>query len=261
MTVTLSQLASTQETADFFIHSQASHIRPDQPHRRGAEPDGQWWNPYGLFGLEDRTSVDPQDFYNLFFGLAPQDGSLHADTKVGTPLTSCANNPDRTAAFELEITADKSVSAPWAITHSSDEDLHHGIAQAHDGAARAALEFVITEYCECFAKRRTWRRPPNVLPKTIGAIFTHQASAADNPHLHTFCLIFNLAIDQTGPWQPIRFLHLQELTAAAYQLNLSTRLRRDHGLVMEAYGDKNQFMRIPGIPEELIALWTDPPPS
>ena len=49
MVATIGQMAS----AEYYLESQRSYRHPNEYYTAGEEPDGTWFNPKGLFGLED----------------------------------------------------------------------------------------------------------------------------------------------------------------------------------------------------------------
>ncbi len=98
-----------------------------------------WFNPKGLFGLEDGGKVDGGDFHRLYHGFAP-DGS--------GKLTRNAGSEKRSPGLDMTFSADKSVSALWAI---ADPDLRARIEQAHNDAARVALDETVFRPRRCSA--------------------------------------------------------------------------------------------------------------
>ena len=120
MVATLAQAAS----AAYYLESQRSFRHPNEYYTAGEEPDGVWFNPKGLFGLADGGKVDSSDFHRLYNGFAPDDGGK---------LTRNAGSERRSAGLDLTFSADKSVSALWAV---ADPELRAEIEKAHNDAAR-----------------------------------------------------------------------------------------------------------------------------
>ena len=54
MVASIGQMAS----AEYYLESQRSFRHPNEYYTAGEEPDGTWFNPKGLFGLEDGVKVD-----------------------------------------------------------------------------------------------------------------------------------------------------------------------------------------------------------
>ena len=147
MVATLAKVSSDKAAADYYIESQASHRPAGEYYLAGEEPDGVWWNPHGLFGLEDGRRVDANAFYRLHQGYAPFDPNDPNDLGEDVKLTRNAGSPDRVAAYDLTFSADKSVSTLWAMTHGEDDRLHRELARAHDNAVRSALDLIVDKYC------------------------------------------------------------------------------------------------------------------
>ena len=131
MVATLAQAAS----ASYYLESQRSFRHPNEYYTAGEEPDGVWFNPTGLFGLADGGKVDSSDFHRLYHGFAPDSGGK---------LTQNAGSERRSAGLDMTFSADKSISALWAI---ADPELRSQIEQAHNDAARVALEETVLRHC------------------------------------------------------------------------------------------------------------------
>ena len=58
MVASLAQAAS----AAYYLESQRSFRHPNEYYTAGEEPDGVWFNPKGLLGLDDGGKVDSGDF-------------------------------------------------------------------------------------------------------------------------------------------------------------------------------------------------------
>ncbi|MCY4557743.1 MAG: relaxase domain-containing protein, partial [Chloroflexi bacterium] len=102
MVATIGQMAS----AEYYLESQRSFRHPNEYYTAGEEPDGTWFNPKGLFGLEDGAKVDSGHFHRLYAGFSP-DGS--------GKLVQRAGNPERSPGVDMTFSVDKSVSALWAV--------------------------------------------------------------------------------------------------------------------------------------------------
>ena len=85
MVATLAQAAS----AAYYLESQRSFRHPNEYYTAGEEPDGVWFNPKGLFGLEDGGKVDSGHFHRLYHGFAP-DGSGRLTRNAGSEKRSPA---------------------------------------------------------------------------------------------------------------------------------------------------------------------------
>ena len=224
MVATLAQAAS----AAYYLESQRSFRHPNEYYTAGEEPDGVWFNPMGLFGLADGGTVDSGDFHRLYGGFAPDSGAR---------LTRNAGSARRSAGLDLTFSADKSVSALWAV---ADPGLRAQIERAHNDAARAALEETVLRHCG-HTRIRNPEGEIEVLPADIAAaMFQHGTSRDNDPQLHTHCVVFNAA--RTHADGRYRALHQHPVYAwmkaagALYRNALARNLQERLGLRMEQYG-------------------------
>ena len=244
MVATLAQAAS----AAYYLESQRSFRHPNEYYTAGEEPDGVWFNPKGLLGLENGGKVDSGDFHRLYHGFAP-DGS--------TRLTRNAGSEQRSAGLDMTFSADKSVSALWAV---ADPELRGEIEQAHNDAARVALEETVLRYCS-YTRIRNREGRIKVLPADIPvAMFQHGTSRENDPQLHTHCVIFNAARTRDdGKWRAMHQYPAYSWAKAAgavYRNALAWNLRERLGVKMEQYGPDAAFTRIEGMPEDLQVFWS-----
>ena len=254
MVATLAQAAS----AAYYLESQRSFRHPNEYYTAGEEPDGVWFNPHALFGLTDSGKIDSSDFHRLYNGFAPN---------TGAKLTQNAGSERRSAGLDMTFSADKSISALWAV---ADPDLRSEIERAHNDAARVALEETVLRHC-AYTRIRNRDGEIEVLPADIAAaMFQHGTSRDNDPQLHTHCTIFNAA--RTHRDGRYRALHQHPVYAwmkaagAVYRNALAWNLRDRLGIRMEQYGKDNEFTRIAGFspsdgtagqePAALIAHWS-----
>ena len=248
MVATLSPVSSTDAAERYYLDNQAS-MRPKADYYAvGKEPDGVWLNPNGMFGLPDRERVTTADFHKLFWGFSPEDGSK---------LSRNAGSAARSAAIDITFSPDKSISALWAI---APPELRTEIERIHNDAAREAFErFIIGE---CAYTRRIGRdgKLEAARADLIAAMFQHGESREQDPQLHTHIVCFNVAhtpddgkyrthyqwpafmwIKTMGPW---------------YRAAVASGFQEKLGIRMEQYGENNEFIRIAGMPEDLIKTWS-----
>ena len=244
MVATLAQAAS----AAYYLESQRSFRHPNEYYTAGEEPDGVWFNPKGLFGLADGGKVDSSDFHRLYHGFAPNGGGK---------LTRNAGSERRSAGLDMTFSADKSVSALWAI---ADPELRSEIEDAHNDAARVALEETVLRHC-AYTRIRNRDGGIEVLPADIAAaMFQHGTSRDNDPQLHTHCVIFNAA--RTHRDGKYRALHQHPVytwmkaAGAVYRNTLAWSLQERLGIRMEQYGKDGEFTRITGMPGDLIGHWS-----
>ena len=244
MVATLAQAAS----AAYYLESQRSFRHPNEYYTAGEEPDGVWFNPKALFGLADGGKVDSSDFHRLYNGFAPN---------TGGKLTQNAGSERRSAGLDMTFSADKSVSALWAV---ADPELRSEIERAHNDAARVALEETVLRHC-AYTRIRNRDGEIEVLPADISAaMFQHGTSRDNDPQLHTHCVIFNAA--RTHRDGNYRALHQHPVytwmkaAGAVYRNALAWSLQERLGIRMEQYGKDGEFTRIAGMPEDLIGHWS-----
>ena len=244
MVATLAQAAS----AAYYLESQRSFRHPNEYYTAGEEPDGVWFNPKGLFGLEDGGKVDSGHFHRLYHGFAP-DGAGR--------LTRNAGSEKRSPGLDMTFSADKSVSALWAI---ADSELRSEIEQAHNDAARVALEETVFRHCG-FTRIRDRDGQIHVLRADLmAAMFQHGTSRDNDPQLHTHCVIFNAArTKDDGKWRAVHqhpVYGWAKAAGAVYRNALAWNLQQRLGIPMEQYGRDGEFTRIVGVPEDLAAHWS-----
>ena len=159
MVATIGQMASPE----YYLESQRSYRHPSEYYTAGEEPDGTWFNPKGLFGLEDGQTVDAGEFRRLYNGFAP-DGS--------GKLVQRAGNADRSPGVDMTFSVDKSVSALWALAEPGMRARIEGMAA---GTARAALEDTVLRYCSYTRVRANGVTRPGEAD-LMGATFVHGTS-------------------------------------------------------------------------------------
>ena len=243
MVATIGQMAS----AEYYLESQRSYRHPNEYYTAGEEPDGTWFNPKGLFGLDDGTKVDSGEFRRLYNGFAP-DGTRK--------LVQRAGSPDRSPGVDLTFSVDKSISSLWAI---ADVEIRRKIEAMAVSAARAALEDSVLRYCSYT------RVSANGVSRTVeadlmGATFVHGTSRENDPQLHVHCTIFNLAKTlEDGRWRAHHQYPVyswKKAAGALFRAYMAWELQQGLGVRIERYGSNAEFTRIEGMPEDLQAFWS-----
>ena len=173
MVATLAKAAS----ADYYVHSQASHRPPDDYYTSGEEPDGVWFNPTDLLGGPDSAmyngaTIDSADFYKLYRGLHP---------KTGEKLTRNADSEKRCPAYDMTFNADKTVSALWAI---APPEVRAQIERAHNDAVRVSLQDTIAAHCS-HTRIRNEDGDLEVVPADIMAASSSTAPPARTTRIFT----------------------------------------------------------------------------
>ena len=176
---------------------------------------------------------------------------------TGAKLTQNAGSERRSAGLDMTFSADKSVSALWAV---ADPELRSEIERTHNNAVRVALEETVMRHC-AYTRIRNRDGDIEVLPADITAgMFQHGTSRDNDPQLHTHCVIFNAA--RTLRDGKYRALHQHPVYAwmkaagAVYRNTLAWSLQERLGIRMEQYGKDGEFTRVAGMPEDLIGHWS-----
>ena len=243
MVATIGQMAS----AEYYLESQRSYRHPNEYYTAGEEPDGTWFNPKGLFGLDDGAKVDSGQFRRLYNGFAP-DGS--------GKLVQRAGSPDRSPGVDLTFSVDKSVSSLWAI---ADVEMRQNIEAMAVSAARAALEDSVLRYCS-YTRVSAKGVSRTVEADLMGATFVHGTSRENDPQLHVHCTILNLArTHEDGRWRAHHQYPVyswKKAAGALFRAYMAWELQQGFGVRIERYGSNAEFTRIEGMPEDLQAFWS-----
>ena len=243
MVATIGQMAS----AEYYLESQRSYRHPNEYYTAGEEPDGTWFNPKGLFGLDDGAKVDSGEFRRLYNGFAP-DGS--------GKLVQRAGSPDRSPGVDLTFSVDKSISSLWAI---ADVEMRQNIEAMAVSAARAALEDSVLRYCS-YTRVSAKGVSRAVEADLMGATFVHGTSRENDPQLHVHCTIFNVARtredDRWRAHHQYPVYSWKKATGALFRAYMAWELQQGFGVRIERYGSNAEFTRIEGMPEDLQAFWS-----
>ncbi len=137
----------------------------------------------------------------------------------------------RLCAFDLTLSAPKSVSLLWAL---GDPDTAHAVVAAHETAVDQTIGYLEREAVRS-------RRGHNGLESVegdgvIGAAFRHRTSRAGDPQLHTHVLVANATRCEDGVWRALdgRLLYGHARTAGfLYQAALRDGLTRSLGVSWE----------------------------
>ncbi len=156
--------------------------------RSRREPDGagtwlgQAAGPLGLSG-----TVSHRPFGAMLRGEHPA-GSRNLVSRRGD-----------VAAYDLVLSAPKSVSVLFGV---ADAGVARAVLEAHDHAVAAAVGYIERR---AVAVRRTAGAERTLLPASgvIAAGFSHSASRARDPHLHTHVVVANMAHGEDGRWTAI----------------------------------------------------------
>ena len=243
MVATIGQMAA----AEYYLESQRSFRHPNEYYTAGEEPDGTWFNPKGLLGLQDGGKVDSGHFHRLYSGFSP-DGTRK--------LAQRAGNPDRSPGVDMTFSVDKSVSSLWAV---AEPEMRLKIEAMAVSAARAAIEDTVFRYCSYTRVSANGVTRP-VEADLLGATFVHGTSRENDPQLHVHCTIFNLArTREDGKWRAHHQYPVyswKKAAGALFRANMAWELQQGLGVRMEQYGPNAEFTRVRGMPDDLKAFWS-----
>lgn len=216
------------------------------------EPPGIWYAPAGDFDLVDGSAVDRATFDRLY----------HAVDKNGAPLLEqIRRHKERTPAFDITLSAPRSVSLVWGL---GSYDTKRLIEAAQQKAVRATLAMLESE--------ATWARRGfngSFLEKVplTAATFQHgesrKAQHSDgrvfaDPNLHTHCVCLNIATRQSD--HTVGGLHSKIIrdfkmaAGATYHAALAHELET-RGFAIDRIG-KNGVFEIAGVDDATIKYFS-----
>lgn len=164
----------------------------------------------------------------------------------GSPLIQNAGSPNHQAGWDLTFSAPKSVSVLWSV---ANEQTRHEIQQAQAAAVRAAVDYL--ERHTSYSRRG---KGGSQLDRAglVVASFEHATSRAQDPQLHTHCLVANVGVRPDGTTGTLlsRPFYVHKMTAGAvYRAELARALWklgfaiRSDGSLFEAEGVSQELMR------------------
>ena len=240
-----SQASELQPGGEEDLESQGSGLRPGAYYVGGKEAEGGWFNPAGLFDLEDGGAIEAKHFQRLHAGFGPHDRE---------PLTRNAGIAGRSPGFDMTFSADKSISALWAL---SPPETRAAIERLTVAAARAALTDTVVAHCATTRLRIAGQieiQPAEIM----GATFLHRTSREEDPQLHVHCPIFNAARTKSdGKWRAHHQYPVYRWNKAAgalFRSYLAHSLQTELGLAMERYDEGGRFTRI-AVGDQVRAAW------
>lgn len=181
----------------------------------GGEPLGRWFGR-GAATLGLTGNVQKEDLRALVSGLDPRDGQPLGQQQKYT------DGRARQVGWDLTFSVPKSVSVLWS---QAPEGRRATIEDAHFAAVKAALSYLE----ETAAVARRGRGGTLLEPaELVAATFEHGTSRAQDPQLHTHCLVMASARRADGSWSQLHSRPLYEHKMAAgalYRLALANSLR------------------------------------
>lgn len=206
--------------------------------KQSGEPAGRWFGASESLGVLPGSQVKPGELGHLLSGESLSGERLTQQTK------------DHCPGWDLTFSAPKSVSAIWA---GADDDLRAQITDAHDAAVSSALAYLSQE--AGFTRRGHAGVRAEHVP-LVGMKYEHSTSRAEDPHLHTHCIVSNLARREDGSWGALEShpLFITRLAAGSlYQAELAHRLVA-LGFSLEP-GDGGTF-NVTGVPSAITHAWS-----
>jgi conjugative relaxase-like TrwC/TraI family protein len=205
----------------------------------GGEPNGIWAGKASKL-LDLTGDVETGQYINIMHGFTPS-----------KQYQLCQNaGGNRRYGWDLTFSAPKSVSAVWA---RANNELKLKIQQAHFKGAKAALSFI--EDNAAITRRNKLGLLREKVTGLVVATFEHSTSRAQDPQLHTHCLVANVAPREDGSWGSIesRDLYLWHKAAGTlYRAELASQLRK-LGFEIEQDGDA---FKLPIVPEEICTHYS-----
>lgn len=205
----------------------------------GGEPNGIWAGKASKL-LDLSGYVETESYINVMHGFTPN-----------KQYQLCQNaGIDRRYGWDLTFSAPKSVSSTWA---RANKDLKLKIQQAHFKSFKAAIAFI--ENNAAVTRRNNLGLQREKVTGLVAATFEHVTSRAQDPQLHTHCLIANAAPRKDGSWGTIesRDLYLWHKAAGTlYRAELSSQLR-SLGFEIEKDGDA---FKLPVVPDEICTHYS-----
>jgi conjugative relaxase-like TrwC/TraI family protein len=225
------------------------------------ETAGVWWRAGGVCDNYPLPSISPFRHCRngeAVNGILLRDLCAGRDPDTGAALVRQSANGKRTAGFDVQIGAPKSVSLLAAF---ANDKTRRKIEQAHDKAFRRALNFV-HEAGLIDARRGEGGRGKgdfgdNAPPAEIAAaIYRHLTSRANDPQLHSHGVLINLAVREdgtTGSIDNATLMNFRGAVAALYRAELASELRRELGIETERAG---RNFEVSGVPEALVTQFS-----
>lgn len=204
----------------------------EDPHaRQHDEPPGRW---IGTFARE-------RGFENGLVRRGEIERALRGyDPKTGEPLSNNAGAEKHKPGYDLNFSAPKSVSIAWA---AGDQKTRDAISAAQQRAVERAIAYA--ERSGAFVQREGHAGAVKIPHhKIAAATFEHSSNREGEPHLHTHCVVVNIA--ENGKRIEFRASHTHAI-GTAYRVELARELEK-LGYRIERDG---KSFRIAGFDKEL----------
>lgn len=203
---------------------------------QGGEPEGKWIGR-GAGKLKLSGTVIGKDLRALFLGFSPT---------TGNKLVQNAGSERRQVGWDLTFSTPKSVSVFWAL---APRHVRREIIAAHEQAVRAAISYLEDE--ASFSRRDKGGKVREACPLVV-ASFRHATTRAQDPDVHTHCLVLNVTVRADGSTATIlsKPLYQHKMAAGAiYRAELAHELTRRFGIDVRMV---RTWFEIAGIPEKVL---------
>lgn len=218
------------------------------------EAAGVWWTRNGPRDADELPPGSESPFHRCRDGELVDDRVLgdlaigrHPDTKA--KLTKSAGNGKRSAGFDIQMAAPKSVSL---IAAFADQETRAKVMAAHDRATRVALDFIYDQGLVDARRGKGGRADTNGGPSEVSAaVYRHFTSREQDPQLHSHAVLLNVAVRSdgtTGAVDNASIMRWRGAIGALYRAELASQLKAELGI--EAVRDGRNF-EIAGIPDAL----------
>ena len=245
MVASVKRLRIAAATVEYF-EADGYYTRGDPEHRRAS----RWYGAAAkACGLANRT-VTARAFAAVLEGRVPR-----TDLRLGR-LRDGAHQ--HLPGIDVTFSAPKSVSLEalvYAPAHTRAR-----LRNAHDGAVRAALDFLERELLQTRGYDRATRRRPRVAAHgLLAALFRHATNRNLDPQLHTHGVIANMTRNAQGAWRSAEFtavFRAKKLLGAYYRAELQRRVEAiGYATVPTLVGTVPGF-EIAGYPKALLEAFS-----
>lgn len=208
----------------------------DDYYLKGGEPPGRWLGEgASLLGLKEQ--VEGEALKQLLKGFS-------ADGREA--LIQGAGDAKHQAGWDLTFSCPKSVSVLWS---QAEPDVRQAIQQAQAEAVKEALDYLQDAAAYTRRGKGGQTREPT---KLVVATFEHGTSRAQDPQLHTHCVVLNVGVRADGTTGTIlsQPLYQHKMAAGAvYRTELANQLEKRLGVVLER---QRSWFEVSGVPESLV---------
>ena len=209
--------------------------RGDDYYLKGGEPPGYWLGDgASLLGLAGRVEEKPCK--HLLAGLSPDGQDF---------LVQGAGGVRHQPGWDLSFSCPKSVTVIWC---QGNPEIRKAVQEAQAEAVRAAVDY-LQDAAACTRRGKGGRERETT--KLVVAAFEHGTSRAQDPQLHTHCLVMNVGVRADGTTGTIvsQPLYAHKMAAGAvYRAELANQLEKRLGVVLER---EKTWFDVQGVPESL----------